>query len=550
MADYLEKKYFHRYGFSEGGKEWGEMRFDWMPTVNEWRPYNEDDPLAENDLELFIEEKEYELVNQMLDDENSRLHKFFINNPRYVEEEEFDTNYKVLNEDGEIEKLGFLISWGEPDIEYRKSQYSTDPETPLYRFEFLNAEDQSAYWFLKGEMQSRAPLNQMDLEQILEMLQNVPKKEMNEAMEQAEMMGDEAAMIVLIMADNKRKFREEYASEDEPSVEKSTAYFSQLKSQNPDLARKIEFSVKNEDELPTEEIEKAGFQEDKVEEWVDLVGVEDSNLVGFERCSDCEGEGFIITNYYPATRYDPADGDFEECEICYGSGEIDPADYMDKDGNYMAESFEAESSKRYFAWENLINAIIEDVFRKFKIKKSHSYDDILKSQPKDGEDDVFIAHGSRRFRCSFDGKGKCFELSKAAMSDSLLKYVSDNDYGLWRYFPTEETKDKVKAYQEKLRKKFDLPIELFVKETYHDEEYGYEPSLIMGVSVGKSEKNEMLGRKKAESHADRQLEESIKRTKLSAIRTGLAITTFGIVMLNLWINRKQSQQIDNLNKKD
>ena len=550
MADYLEKKYFHRYGFSEGGKEWGEMRFDWMPTVNEWRPYNEDDPLAENDLELFIEEKEYELVNQMLDDENSRLHKFFINNPRYVEEEEFDTNYKVLNEDGEIEKLGFLISWGEPDIEYRKSQYSTDPETPLYRFEFLNAEDQSAYWFLKGEMQSRAPLNQMDLEQILEMLQNVPKKEMNEAMEQAEMMGDEAAMIVLIMADNKRKFREEYASEDEPSVEKSTAYFSKLKSQNPDLARKIEFSVKNEDELPTEEIEKAGFQEDKVEEWVDLVGVEDSNLVGFERCSDCEGEGFIITNYYPATRYDPADGDFEECEICYGSGEIDPADYMDKDGNYMAESFEAESSKRYFVWENLINAIIEDVFRKFKIKKSHSYDDILKSQPKDGEDDVFIAHGSRRFRCSFDGKGKCFELSKAAMSDSLLKYVSDNDYGLWRYFPTEETKDKVKAYQEKLRKKFDLPIELFVKETYHDEEYGYEPSLIMGVSVGKSEKNEMLGRKKAESHADRQLEESIKRTKLSAIRTGLAITTFGIVMLNLWINRKQSQQIDNLNKKD
>ena len=247
MADYLEKKYFHRYGFSEGGKEWGEMRFDWMPTVNEWRPYNEDDPLAENDLELFIEEKEYELVNQMLDDENSRLHKFFINNPRYVEEEEFDTNYKVLNEDGEIEKLGFLISWGEPDIEYRKSQYSTDPETPLYRFEFLNAEDQSAYWFLKGEMQSRAPLNQMDLEQILEMLQNVPKKEMNEAMEQAEMMGDEAAMIVLIMADNKRKFREEYASEDEPSVEKSTAYFSKLKSQNPDLARKIEFSVKNEE---------------------------------------------------------------------------------------------------------------------------------------------------------------------------------------------------------------------------------------------------------------------------------------------------------------
>ena len=277
----------------------------------------------------------------------------------------------------------------------------------------LESEDQSAYWFLKGEMQSRAPLNKMDLEQILEMLQNVPAKEMNEAMEQAEMFGDEAAMIVLVMADNKRKFREEYASEDEPSVEKLKSYFSRLKSQNPDLARKIEFSVKNEEELPTEEIEKAGFQENKIEEWVDLVGVEDENLQPYESCPTCEGEGIVITNYYPATRYDPADADFEECEDCYGSGEIDPAYYMDKDGNYMAESWQGKS-----------------------------------------------------------------------LAGSL------------------------------------------------------------------EEMDEMLGRKKAESHADRQLEESIKRTKLSAIRTGLAITTFGIVMLNLWINRKQSQQIDNLNKKD
>ena len=448
MADYLEKKYFHRYGFSEGGKEWGEMRFDWIPTVNEWRPYNEDDPLAEDDLELFIEEKEYELVNQMLDDENSRLHKFFINNPRGVEEEEFYTNYKVLNEDGEIDKLGFLISWGEPDIEYRKSQYSTDPETPLYRFEFLNAEDQSAYWFLKGEMQSRAPLNKMDLEQILEMLQNVPAKEMNEAMEQAEMFGDEAAMIVLVMADNKRKFREEYASEDEPSVEKLKSYFSRLKSQNPDLARKIEFSVKNEEELPTEEIEKAGFQEDKIEEWIDLVGVEDENLQPYESCPTCEGEGIVITNYYPATRYDPADADFEECEDCYGSGEIDPAYYMDKDGNYMAES------------------LADLVERKYGLKTTITKDDLLKKK------------------------------------------------------------------KERLKKK--------------------NAESWQGKSLAGSleEMDEMLGRKKAESHADRQLEESIKRTKLSAIRTGLAITTFGIVMLNLWINRKQSQQIDNLNKKD
>ena len=267
-------------------------------------------------------------------------------------------------------------------------------------------EDQSAYWFLKGEMQSRAPLNQMDLEQILEMLQNVPAKEMNEAMEQAEMMGDEAAMIVLVMADNKRKFREEYASEyvllgtmqstpadgyngymkmmrdarklveignetgldqklgeayqdesgrwflpilerkaseDEPSVENLKSYFSRLKSQNPDLARKIEFSVKNYDNLPRKEIEDAGFDSDIIDEWVDYVGMEDENLVEYDQCSDCEGEGIIITKYYPATRYDPPDADFENCEMCFGSGRIDPADYMDYDGNYMAESWQGKS---------------------------------------------------------------------------------------------------------------------------------------------------------------------------------------------------------------
>jgi hypothetical protein len=136
-----------------------------------------------------------------------------------------------------------------------------------------------------------------------------------------------------------------------------------------------------------------------------------------------------------------------------------------------------------------LNHIIEDVFKEFKIKTWSSnwggrlnnwYDDILESKP-DFDDDVSIM--KRRYRCSFNGKGKCFEIPKAMMSDSSIKYVSDNDYGLWSYFPTEDTKDKVKAYQEKLRKKYNLPIDLWIGETRHDEEYGNEPSLVMGVSL-------------------------------------------------------------------
>jgi len=70
-------------------------------------------------------------------------------------------------------------------------------------------------------------------------------------------------------------------------------------------------------------------------------GSEDANLVEFEPCSDCEGDGYVMVSgsYFGGDRYDPPDADFEECEACAGSGEIDPADYMDKKGQYYAESF-------------------------------------------------------------------------------------------------------------------------------------------------------------------------------------------------------------------
>ena len=207
--------------------------------------------------------------------------------------------------------------------------------------------------------------------------------------------------------------------------------------------------------------------------------------------------------------YDPAPWEFSEHLFC--------SDHLvqlmfDEDNVACDEDFEAEfgSEDEGENDNRLLNEIIKDVFKEFKIKTfsprwgsglNHWHIPILESQPKDGEDDVYIAHQSRQYDCYFDGKGKCFEIPNFAISDrrahrgewfgshfSSIKYVSDSDYGMWNYAPTEDTKDKLKAYQEKLRKKYNLPIELFVKETYHENEYGYEPSLIMGVSLGKSVK--------------------------------------------------------------
>ena len=388
---------------------------------------------------------------------------------------------------------------------------------------YQSEETPSAYWFLKTEIANRAPLNEMDLSQILEMLQNVPAKEMNEAMEEAEMMGDEAAMIVLVMADNKRKFREEYASEyeeigtmsvapargytgymnmmssarrmveignetgldqklgeayqdesgrwflpilerkaseeeeEESRKDKLKGYFEYMKERKPEVAQAVEFAVKNEDEIPEKLIWDNGYNPDIIEEWVDLVGIEDENLQPYESCPTCEGEGIIVTNYYPATRYDPPDIDYILCEECI-DGEYDPAFYMDKEGQYYAESFEAED---YYWTDN------ED----------------------DGE--VWSEHES----------GWAVVVGKKDI------YIED-------------------------------PYNAIIEGGFSSME------------DAKNAVEKILNTFEAENHADRQLEESIKRTKMSAIRTGLAITTFGIVMLNLWINRKQSQEIDKLNKKD
>jgi hypothetical protein len=50
----------------------------------------------------------------------------------------------------------------------------------------------------------------------------------------------------------------------------------------------------------------------------------------------------------------------------------------------------------------------------------------------------------------------------------------------------------------------------------------------------------------AESNGDKQLDLAVKRTKMSALRTGLALTTFGIVLWNLWTNKKQEKQISDI----
>jgi hypothetical protein len=148
-------------------------------------------------------------------------------------------------------------------------------------------------------------------------------------------------------------FKNNYHSEEEElSKEQLSAYFARLKNQNPDLAKEIEYSVKEQSYLPRVDINKAGFDDDIIEAWVDLVAVEDDKYAPFERCDECEGEGYVLTSYTSATRFEPADGDGEDCSYCEGTGEIDPAEYMysNDDGKvgYLAENAEYDEEDMVF----------------------------------------------------------------------------------------------------------------------------------------------------------------------------------------------------------
>ena len=89
-------------------------------------------------------------------------------------------------------------------------------------------------------------------------------------------------------------------------------------------------------------------------------------------CSACDGEGIIITKYYPATREDPADADYVDCEMCDGEGT-----YLD--GDFEAENENLDFDNLY-EWEKGIETnvapteLIEKRMREagFKIDKPTS----------------------------------------------------------------------------------------------------------------------------------------------------------------------------------
>ena len=419
----------------------------------------------------------------------------------------------------------------------------------------LEAEEPSAYEFVKREIIKASPITESEVNRFLDKLANVPMSYLKEARSEALKLQDEMAVGILTMAINRRSFREEWASED---TEELRDNFAQLKAKNPELAREIEFSVKNEGELPEDKIKQAGVDLDMIEAWYDLVASgDDPNLVPYESCATCEGEGIIITNYYPATRFDPADADFIDCEECI-EGEYDPAYYMDKEGQYYAETFEAERKDKPID-NPKINKMINEIFDKFerKFRMETEYANL----------------GPLSLIFPF-AEGSQSNEAKIGKSASMKRIIFNAGKGQYKYLGTLDTEDyrnygeyrvlsskgesQIKAFEKEMRRLYrrdDIHVLCEGIDTSGWDmaisDYNWRVSVFVDEPIPEnintkdywSETQTFEGE---ETNGDRQLEESVKRTKMSMIRTGLAITTFGIVLWNLWTNKKQEKQIDDI----
>ena len=205
-----------------------------------------------------------------------------------------------------------------------------------------------------------------------------------------------------------------------------------------------------------------------------------------ESCNRCSGHGWIMTSYTPATYHDPADADGEDCDECGGEGRVCEG--------FNAESFSAE---RPHTEARLRPCVKCNATGRLEL------------------DEPYFPVGSIHPQYTID----CDECLNGVYEDTSIPY-SDKDY---RPFDAES---------------------FSVQKACHRCGNTEKDGKLWWVGSRKgficSDCSDGGTKYLAESN---ELEESKKRTKMSAIRTGLAITTFGIVMWNLWTNKKQEKDI-------
>ena len=472
----------------------------------------------------------------------------------------------------------------------------------------MAAEEPSVYYWVKTEMQNRHPITEPDLDQILHMVSlNVPITDIEYGMEQAEEMGDEPTYIMLELAHRKAKFIKKYQAEEYKVADEDWAGQS-----CEDCYEEIKLGDSVHDDGYGILICKKCYSNYKIpcRNWGCDKRFKDDELEAEhrqEKCYECEGEGWIVTHYTPATYHDPADVDGEDCEECGGEGLV----------CFNAESFSADEDNtiRQQAIDTIEARVAdysthEDVNRYegnpnqylyFKLRYSwdnHPEDreEIIQQYIRgiqDGRIDPSnpLPHGApnQHLPSQWDAESYTYREWKDLMPSEQETFKEEaklesqceakdctnfGEFGI-DIFTDKEEEDWVEHKRLCKQHKDELITDksryYFVDwpsislDEYDEGDWEGVWSFTMGgISITMSDEatqqldeapedvqiafQKMMGFEgmEAESNGDKQLDLAVKRTKMSALRTGLAITTFGIVLWNLWTNKKQEKQISDI----
>jgi len=470
----------------------------------------------------------------------------------------------------------------------------------LLAAESFSAEEPSVYYWVKEEMVKRLPLTDADIDNLLEMIRkSVPLPEIEEGMNQARNLGDEAIWFILSMAQTTRsgdltiqeRFVERYQA-DFPTTKKPNCKCGAILEW--DNLRKAWYCISCPFNTYKAEMDEKAIicphcedaEATEICEWCKGKECKECFEEHMTDCNYCDGEGEIPRSWVSDSgdRWSPSSldvTDWEMCEYCHEGqvcGDEDVPSF-----SWDAESFSAEGDKCYkckmtqgkMYWhgkKGLICAICSEGGVKYRSesfeakggyerKEKSIYHECFecgyKTEPKwmvrqqdrkcpkckdedwqpvqtmIGKEDMEATDARRK-------KEKLEKIRKVFEESGLADWEEE-----WEKWNQRRRDDRKKMYGAESFIEYDDYEGLYCRNCATTEVRHFAYIKDKNLCIDCSEGRIAMGAESfsAESDGDKQLDESKKRTKMSAIRTGLAITTFSIVMWNLWTNKKQQKDI-------
>ena len=220
--------------------------------------------------------------------------------------------------DNVVETEGFMC--GDCEDEFA-SEEPPEKDDPLESWmEDYDAEEPSAYDFVKEEILKASPMNESEVNHFLDKLSNVPMSYLKEARSEAIKLQDESAKVILTMAINRRSFREEWASEEcnTEGCENEAGYYDKAKTKPIEEGICIDCFMRPSDPEAATELRM-------MKRWSS-----EDDYVEMMACPFCEefGDGQIPTgvDIDSGDRWSPPTADitgWEMCEYCEGKGEVE-----------------------------------------------------------------------------------------------------------------------------------------------------------------------------------------------------------------------------------